>query len=59
MYHSTGDGTWTGQSSPTAVLLNGVWGSGPSDVYAAGDHGTIQRSTGDGSWSVEADGIDA
>ena len=43
MYHSTGDGTWTGQSSPTAVLLTGVLGSGPSDVYAAGDQGTIQR----------------
>ena len=55
--HSTGDGVWTSEPGLTSDAgtnqLWDVWGSGPTDVYLAGDHG-IAHSTGDGTWTVEA-----
>jgi len=32
---------WSSVSSCTTGNLNGVWGSGPGDVWAVGDVGTI------------------
>ncbi|WP_438045046.1 hypothetical protein [Sorangium sp. So ce128] len=37
--------------SPTSVLLGGVWGSGPDDVFVVGDEGTIAHYDGE-SWQV-------
>ena len=34
--HSTGNGTWAGQTSGTGNVLYGVWGSAASDIYAVG-----------------------
>jgi hypothetical protein len=31
-------GAWSVESSPTNQNLFGVWGTGPNDVFAAGDH---------------------
>jgi hypothetical protein len=54
---STGDGTWTDQS-PTGVphFLNAIFGTGPGDLYAVGEAGTILHSTGNGQWTAEGSG---
>ena len=48
IYHSTDSTTWTGAKILNAPALNGVWGSGPRDVYVVGDRGTILHSTDGG-----------
>ena len=47
--HSTGEGTWTSQSTGYAI-----WGSGPDDIYLGGDGSTIVHYTGNGVWTTEA-----
>ena len=37
---------WTAMQIPTTGNLNGVWGSGPTDVYVVGDGGTILHYDG-------------
>jgi photosystem II stability/assembly factor-like uncharacterized protein len=44
-----GTGTWAPEASGYGGPLFAVWGSGPNDVYAAGD--VILHSTGDGVWT--------
>jgi photosystem II stability/assembly factor-like uncharacterized protein len=55
--HTTGDGTWSLQSSPTIERLVGVWGSSETDIYAVGNAGTIVHSTGDGTWVPQDSGV--
>lgn len=38
--------TWSAQTSPTIVTLNGVWSRLSNDVYAVGDEGKIIRFNG-------------
>jgi hypothetical protein len=57
--HSTGDGTWTPETSGTTRELHGVFGVLASQLIAVGEQGTILYSTGDGSWSAEASGTTA
>jgi hypothetical protein len=54
IYHSTGNGTWTSQTSGTSQDLSAVWGSGSGDVYAVGASGTVLHSTGTGTWTALA-----
>jgi hypothetical protein len=49
--HSTGNGTWAVQTSPTTNSLNAIWGSSASDVYAVGAGGTIAHFNGS-AWST-------
>ncbi len=42
---------WEGDPNITMSDLVGVWGSGPSDVFVAGSHGTIVHHDG-ANWSV-------
>ena len=44
--HSSDGATWERQDSGTPGRLAGVWGSGPKDVFAVGDEGTILRHDG-------------
>jgi photosystem II stability/assembly factor-like uncharacterized protein len=44
-----GTGTWAPETSGYGGPLFTVWGSGPNDVYAAGD--VILHSAGDGVWT--------
>lgn len=37
---------WTEMTSPTSQRLRGVWGSSPTNVFAAGQAGTIARYNG-------------
>jgi hypothetical protein len=39
--HSTNGTSWTEIDSPTLSDLNGIWGSKPSNIFVAGDEGTI------------------
>lgn len=50
LWHSTGDGTWTPQSTPTGAHLTGIWGSGPNNIYVSVNSNVILRSSGDGEW---------
>ncbi|MSP61801.1 MAG: hypothetical protein EXR72_16000 [Myxococcales bacterium] len=53
IFHSADDGaTWAAQPSPVQNQLYGVWGAGPSDVYAAGSNGTILHYDGQ-TWTRE------
>ncbi|WP_437594144.1 hypothetical protein [Sorangium sp. So ce1000] len=45
--------TWTVEKTPTDVPIWYLWGSGPNDVYAVGENGTILHSKGDGNWVKE------
>lgn len=57
--HSTGDGTWTEQTSGVSTVNGGlytVWGSGSGDIYVGGFSDTLLHSTGDGSWSPQTIG---
>jgi hypothetical protein len=38
---------WT-LASPVSLRLSAIWGSGPNDVYAAGDCGTVLHNDGSG-----------
>ncbi len=48
---SHGDGVWTTQKNP-AGKLDAIWGSSPTDVYAAGPGGIV-HSKGDGKWTTQ------
>jgi hypothetical protein len=50
--HSTGNGTWTPQTTCYTRNLNAVWGSSATDIYAVGDQGEILHSHGAGDWNV-------
>src|SRR5207253_8525905 len=53
------DGTsWTPQTSGTTQELNGVWGSGATDVFAVGDRGTILLYDGT-NWTTQRTGTAA
>src|SRR6185436_15168757 len=43
---------WSSVASGTPNHLYGVWGSGPSDVWAVGDVGTILHWDGSAWWKV-------
>jgi hypothetical protein len=53
VYYSKGNGTWTGQM--TTATLTRVWGSGPTDIYAA--NGGCNHSIGDGTWTAITTGV--
>jgi hypothetical protein len=55
VYHSAGDDVWTLQPvrENTVSGLGALTGTGPSDLWLAGDYGEIFRSTGDGMWRRE------
>lgn len=45
---------WTPVDSQSTVVLEGIWGSGPGDVWAVGDKGTIRHyAAGASRWSIE------
>ena len=51
--HSSGDGTWTPQTSGVTADLFSVWGSGPADIYVGGFSNTLLHSTGNGVWTPQ------
>ena len=55
VYHTTGDDKWTLQPITETTLSGLGWltGTGPTDLWLAGDHGEIFRSTGGGTWRRE------
>jgi len=55
VYHSAGDDKWTLQPITETTLSGFGWltGTGPTDLWLAGDHGEIFRSTGDATWRRE------
>ena len=38
---SSGNGTWSGEATPSALPLNHVWGASATDLYAVGMAGEI------------------
>ena len=50
---------WQKQPSGTTQNLNGLWGSGATDLYAVGAAGTILHSRGDGQWTAQPSGTTA
>ena len=42
---------WTTLTSGTTADLNGVWGSGPNDVYVVGNSGTVLHSVDGIAWT--------
>ena len=50
---------WRAQTSGTTQVLNGIWGSSASDIYAVGIGGTILHSGGDGQWTAQTSGTTA
>ena len=51
---------WPIEFQDSAIKLNAVWGSGPTDIYAVGVNGfadLILHSTGDGHWVEQPVGI--
>src|SRR6185312_475721 len=53
---STGNGTWTAQTSGTTQTLNGIWGSPGGFLYAVGNAGTVLYSNGSGVWQPQTAG---
>lgn len=51
-----GGTNWTADSSntPDGINLLGIWGSGPSDVWAVGDQGIALHNGGGTSWTSSA-----
>ncbi|MCU1283134.1 MAG: hypothetical protein JWM53_6680 [bacterium] len=49
--------SWSVETSGGAAHLRAVWGSGPNDVYAVGEGGTIVHTRGDGAWTTQASGV--
>ncbi len=47
LFHSAIAG-WSPMESGSTDLLNGIWGSSPTDVFAVGTNGTILHYDGDG-----------
>ena len=56
IYHSLDGGTWTVSRIVGAPALRGVWGSGASDVWVAGDRGTLLHTTDHGTSWLDASG---
>jgi hypothetical protein len=54
--HNRGDGYWKPEEAHTFVRA--FWGTGPHDVWAVGDGGTVMHSTGDGKWTAQSIGKD-
>jgi hypothetical protein len=52
--NGTGTPAWSLENIPGAMLLQGVWGSDPFNVYAVGDGLGIYHTTGDGVWTPAA-----
>lgn len=44
--------TWTRQGS--SEIYEGIWGSGPRDIYAVGRSGRLVHSVGDGTWTAQS-----
>ncbi len=55
---STGNGTWTAESSGTPNELRAIFGTSATDVWVVGD-GVVLHSDGGGTWTVAADGVPA
>jgi hypothetical protein len=53
VYHLDATGTWDHQVTTSGVLFNGIWGSGPHDLYAVGTG--VFHSTGDRTWTSEGE----
>jgi len=47
---------WTPMASGVTRILNGIWGSGPADVFAVGNSGTILHYGG-AAWAPMASGV--
>jgi hypothetical protein len=45
------NGQWNREVSNTQYNIEDVWGSGPTDIYAAVDANIVLRSTGNGVWT--------
>src|SRR5205085_9036286 len=52
VYHLKG-GSYVAEHIDTTYAV-AIWGSGPNDIYLAGQEGEIYHSTGDGTWTLEA-----
>ena len=50
--------SWSETTSGTRAILNGVWGTSPTDIYAVGESGTILHYDGTG-WSEMSSGTGA
>jgi hypothetical protein len=50
VYRRGADGSFAAQSGLTSYV-NSLWGSGPADVYAAGQN--LYHSTGDNNWTMQ------
>jgi hypothetical protein len=49
----SGDIEWVTVDSQSASTLEAIWGSGPNDIWAVGDKGTIRHMTDGGSrWDI-------
>jgi len=44
---------------PGFERINAIWGRSPTEIYAAGDTGTLVRSTGTGTWTAVPSGTTA
>lgn len=55
-FHSTGDDQWMEQplSATSTYAIGPFGGTGPTDIWLAGLQGEIFRSTGNGTWRLEA-----
>lgn len=45
---------WTEFDTATFAILHSVWGTGPNDVWAVGNVGTIRHYTGGTTWEIVA-----
>jgi hypothetical protein len=43
--------SWYAMPNPTTKALRAVWGTGPTDIYAAGEDGVLFRFNG-GTWTA-------
>ena len=51
--NATDDMEWTVVESQSTERLEGIWGSGPNDIWAVGDNGTIRRlRNGASRWDI-------
>jgi hypothetical protein len=48
--HWKGGPTWSYETSNTSQRMEGIWGSGPSDIYISVYSNVILHSTGNGTW---------
>ena len=57
MFHSTGDGTWTAQTTGVVQAIYGIWAAARRTSTRPAETnrwGTVLYSTGDGSWTLQA-----